>query len=65
MNKIEIFTILLDKRQACAIESAIVTQSNAKHRRVLVVVVLTSDVLDINANNATKQIYEKYIGSFW
>ena len=53
-----------DKRQACAIESAVVTQNKGKNNRILVVVVMTNDVLNVNGNNATRQIYDRYIEPF-
>ena len=53
-----------DKRQACAIESAIATQNKGKHNRILVIVVMTTDVLNVNANNATRQIYDGYVEPF-
>ena len=62
----QIFTNLSysDKRQACAIESAIVTQNKGKHDRILVVVVMTKDVLNVTGNNATRHIYDRYIEPF-
>ena len=53
-----------DKRQSCAIESAIATQNKGKHNKIVVIVVMTNDVLNVNANNATRQIYYRYIEPF-
>jgi hypothetical protein len=64
MNFFVINVLYLDKRQACAIESAIKTQMKGPTRNILVVVVLTSDALNINANNATRQIYQNYVVPF-
>lgn len=53
-----------DERQACAIESAIETQNDGNTEPILVIVVMTHGVLNVNGNNATRQIYDKYIEPF-
>ena len=55
-----------DQRQACAVESMVDTQASGTKEKggILVVVVMTSDVLKLDANNATRQIYRKYVAPF-
>ena len=60
-------TDYLHQRQACAIESMVETQRSGragKKSNILVIVVMTSSVLNIEANNASQQIYKRYIAPF-